>query len=254
MKSTPIKEMEKATAIQPLSEWRDTKIMIQAEKLKYLPNDPMKQRMEGLTKSRLKHRSFIDQSGSLLREHQVNLLTKTLPFVQQISHSHELMSNLIYRSLYLSHRLPRQTPKMTWSSGYWLWQWSMYPEESWICPYTDCSSTNVTNGGAVMFIKFPSGNISTAEEVPASTHSSKYNAETQALLWATTTIKGEKEACQHFPLRCSFSPVFLRRGQTSSSDGRHPRGMKRKTSSSTVDSTPLWDPRKRGTKQVLGTK
>jgi len=42
-----------------------------------------------------------------------------------------------------------------------------------------------------MYIKFPSGNISTAE-VPPTTH----NAGTQTLMQATTMIKDEKEDCQ----------------------------------------------------------
>ncbi|XP_041374190.1 uncharacterized protein LOC121387231 [Gigantopelta aegis] len=80
MKSTPIKDMEKTAAIQPLGERRDAKIMIQAEKFRYLPNHPMKQRMDGLTKNRLKRSSFIHQSRRLTREHQANPLPKTLPF------------------------------------------------------------------------------------------------------------------------------------------------------------------------------
>jgi len=40
MKSTPIKDVEKATAIQPLSERRDTKIMMQTEKFEHLHNYP----------------------------------------------------------------------------------------------------------------------------------------------------------------------------------------------------------------------
>ena len=58
MKCTPIKDVENATAIESLSERRDIKIVIQTKKFKYLSNYQMKQRMEGLTKSHLKHRQF----------------------------------------------------------------------------------------------------------------------------------------------------------------------------------------------------
>ena len=58
-------KLENAGAIQLLSENRKTKIMIQAEKFKYLPNHPMKQGMHYLTKIRLKHSSFRDISESI---------------------------------------------------------------------------------------------------------------------------------------------------------------------------------------------
>ena len=46
-----------------------------------------------------------------------------------------------------------------------------------------------------MLIKFPSGNIFTAEE-PTGIHSSNYNVETQATVQSVTMIKDEKEVCQ----------------------------------------------------------
>ncbi|XP_041379145.1 uncharacterized protein LOC121391659 [Gigantopelta aegis] len=198
MKSTPIKDMEKTAAIQPLGERRDAKIMIQAEKFRYLPNHPMKQRMDGLTKNRLKRSSFIHQSRRLTREHQANPLPKTLPFcptdlpqpwndeqanvqismsVPQLA-SADSQNDLVKRSLAMAMISDR------------------YPEESWIHAYTDGSSTNaVANGGAGIFIKLPSRNTLTAK-VPTGTHSSNYNAETHALIQAATMIKDAKEDCQ----------------------------------------------------------
>ena len=62
MKTTPTTEMEKLTSILPLSQRRDIKVMLQAEKFSCMPNHPMQQKMENLTKNRLKRSSFIHDS------------------------------------------------------------------------------------------------------------------------------------------------------------------------------------------------
>ena len=51
MRSTPIKIMEEITAIQPLSKRRDMRIMIQAERYKCSPSNPMKTKIYGMTKN-----------------------------------------------------------------------------------------------------------------------------------------------------------------------------------------------------------
>ena len=66
MRSTPIKAMETLTGIQPLSQRRDAKIMTQAEKFRCLPDHPMKQKLDGYTKNRLKRSSFVHESKRLL--------------------------------------------------------------------------------------------------------------------------------------------------------------------------------------------
>ena len=79
MRSTPVKAMEKTAAVQPLSQRRDAQIMVHAEKLKSLPNHPMKERMNGLTKNRLKRSSFILESKGLARERRGDLPQATFP-------------------------------------------------------------------------------------------------------------------------------------------------------------------------------
>ena len=63
MRSTPIKIMEEITAIQPLSKGRDMIIMIQAERYKCSPSHPMKTKIHGMTKNRIKRESFIHKTN-----------------------------------------------------------------------------------------------------------------------------------------------------------------------------------------------
>ena len=80
MRSTPITEMERLTGVQLLGQRRDAKNMMQAEKFKCLTNHPMKTRLEGLTKNRLKRSSFVHESKKLSRQFHVRLPQSTLPF------------------------------------------------------------------------------------------------------------------------------------------------------------------------------
>ena len=59
MKSTPIKVMEETTAISSLGHRRDMRNLIQAERYKCSPSHPMKVRINGMTKNRIKRESFI---------------------------------------------------------------------------------------------------------------------------------------------------------------------------------------------------
>ena len=58
MKSTPITFMEQTTAIQPLQQRRQAKVLLQAEKYKCLPDHPMKEKVEGRTKKQNKEKQF----------------------------------------------------------------------------------------------------------------------------------------------------------------------------------------------------
>ena len=68
MKSTPIKSMEEITGIPPLSQRRNAKLLIQARKYYFLPDHPMKLKLDSLTKNRLQRSSFV---------HEVKKLSKT---------------------------------------------------------------------------------------------------------------------------------------------------------------------------------
>ena len=81
MRSKLITDMEKLTAIQPLSQRRETKNMIQAEKFKCLPDHPMKEKLNRLTKNRLKRSSFVHVNKKLIHKFH-ELLKDTLPICQ----------------------------------------------------------------------------------------------------------------------------------------------------------------------------
>ena len=80
MRPTPITEMERLTGVQPLGQRRDAKNMMQAEKFKFLTNHPMKTRLEGLIKNRLKRYSFVHEIKRLSRQFHDSLPQSTLPF------------------------------------------------------------------------------------------------------------------------------------------------------------------------------
>ena len=160
MRSTPITEMERLTGVQPLGQRRDVKNMMQAEKFKCLTNHPMKTRLEGLTKNRLKRSSFVHESKKLSRQFHDRLPQSTHPFfppdmpepwvtditdikvhttVPSLSDG-DTQDDTVKQSLTLAMTAER------------------YPQEAWIHVFTDGPATNaVTNGGAGILVHFPGG-------------------------------------------------------------------------------------------------
>ena len=68
MRSTPIKIMEETNAIQSLSKRREVRIMIQAdERYKCSPSHPMRTKIHGMTKNRIKRESFIRKTNKFQR-------------------------------------------------------------------------------------------------------------------------------------------------------------------------------------------
>ena len=59
MKSTPIKVMEETTAISSLGHRRDMRNLMQPDGYKCSPSHPMKIRINGMTKNRIKKESFV---------------------------------------------------------------------------------------------------------------------------------------------------------------------------------------------------
>ena len=196
MRSTPIEAMEKITAIQPLHQRRDEKTMVQAEKFKCLPQHPMNERMQNLTKNRLKRSSFIHESKRLARKHQDDLPPAHL------LNSSDLPQpwNEDFRNLHISTTVPQvtsgdsqaDTVKRTLTLAMIA---ERYPEESWIHVYTDGSATRaVRDGGAGVLIKSPEGHTSTAG-IPTGKYCSNYSAETQALMQAASMVQDLQYDC-----------------------------------------------------------
>ena len=69
MKSTPITFMEQTTAMQPLQQRRQAKVLLQTEKYKCLPDHPMKEKVEGRTKNRIKRSSFTHEVKKLQKDY-----------------------------------------------------------------------------------------------------------------------------------------------------------------------------------------
>ena len=67
MKSTPIKAMEHLTTSPPLNHRRDAKALLQAAKYEFLPDHPMAQKLQGLTKNRLRRESYVHEAKKLIR-------------------------------------------------------------------------------------------------------------------------------------------------------------------------------------------
>ena len=83
MKSTLITFMEQTTAIQPPQPRRQAKVVLQAEKYKCLPDHPMKEKVEGRTKNRLKRSSFTHEVKKLQKDYPTVLTIPTLPLSKQ---------------------------------------------------------------------------------------------------------------------------------------------------------------------------
>ena len=189
MRSTPITEMERLTGVQPLGQRRDAKNMMQAEKFKCLTNHPMKTRLEGLTKNRLKRSSFVHESKKLSRQFHDRLPQSTLPFfppdmpdikvhtkVPSFSIG-DTQDDTVKQSLTLAMTAER------------------YPQEAWIHVFTDGSATN--NGGTGILVHFPGGQKVSAS-MAVGRHCSKFNylAETEALIEAVSIVQASDQDCK----------------------------------------------------------
>ena len=86
MRSTPIEKMEYVVDIVPLNKRRDSRLMIQATKFKYLLQHPMNKRMNDYPCKRHKRTSFYKQSKSLLRQHKELPHTSTKLALSTASH------------------------------------------------------------------------------------------------------------------------------------------------------------------------
>ncbi|XP_041364052.1 uncharacterized protein LOC121379473 [Gigantopelta aegis] len=122
MKSTPIKDMEKTAAIQPLGERRDAKIMIQAEKFRYLPNHPMKQRMDWSDKESVSNVAVSSTKVEDLLENTKLTRYQDTSILPNRSSQPGMMNKPIYRSACLStvgfSRLPKRPGQTVTGNGY----------------------------------------------------------------------------------------------------------------------------------------
>ena len=159
MKSIPITFTEQTTAIQSLHQRRQAKVL-QAEKYKCLPDHPMKEKVEGRTKNRLKRSSFTHEVKKLQKDYPAVLTIPTLPLSKQDftnpceSTTSEIQINTTIPQLDQGKErdasIRRSLALVNIAEN--------YPPETWTRVYTDGSATKATtDGGAGIIIQYPSG-------------------------------------------------------------------------------------------------
>lgn len=195
IKSTPITFMEKITGIQPLQKRRQTKVLLQADKFKALPDHPMKARLEGFTKNRLKRGSFVHEAKKLTREYASTLTTQTIP-LGRTDITNPIANDL--SAIKVALAIPgldvgKQENESIRRSLTLATIYSDYPLDSWTHVYTDGSATGaIKDGGAGILIKYPSGR-KTAHHIATGKHCSNYRAEYEALVKAVYLIGDSEE-------------------------------------------------------------
>ena len=188
MRSTPIKQMEEITGLQPMEERRDTRLLTQAAKFKRLTNHPMHSRMSKPTKARLKRGSFIHQSRRLERALPDLMDHETVPIPTHATlpawKRHQFPS--IVTSIPGVERKSTQTDDQRKAFTLEFID-QQYPIQDWTHIYTDGSATEaVRNGGAGIFLRYTDGDEEIA--IPTGKYSTNYRAEMEALCTAASTV------------------------------------------------------------------
>ena len=153
MRSTPIKIMEEITAIQPLSKRRDMRIMIQAEPYKCSPSHPMKTKIHGMTKNRIKRESFIHKANTLSKIYESSSNTVQSTYCSPPPCQNTTQSIDIKVTIPAVTRDQDDTSKKLLTLSYID---DLYPQDTWIRIYTDGSATDaIQDGGAGSIIYLP---------------------------------------------------------------------------------------------------
>ena len=198
LKSTPIKAIEDVTAIPPLTKRRETKALMQASKYQHLPDHPMKEKLESLTKNGLKRNSYIHETKQLLRKYSTQLGQPTAPLSAS-----DLPEPWKYElsNLTINTAVPGLTSNTTDGTAKKSLTQAMinklYPSETWTHVYTDGSATAaIKDGGAGIFISFTTGRSETVS-IATGKHCTNYKAEVEAIQQAASTIEESQESCSN---------------------------------------------------------
>jgi ribonuclease HI len=190
MKSTPIVEMENMGRTQALRERRDTKVLIQAEKFKCMPNHPMKSRFQNLAMGRLKRSSFIHQAKRISRQHSdlpevdipLNSVPEQTPWREEPGlpvHIQVEIKGIIDKEE--QNSIQRRVATLSFLD-------EEYPHDLWVRAYTDGSAHNaIMNGGAGVYIEYPNNNRDVIG-IPTGKFCHNYDAEVQAIKVAIETL------------------------------------------------------------------
>ena len=187
MKSTSIAMMEKTAGVESR---RQAKLLIHAEKMKRLPDHPLHNRLQDLTKNRPKRKSL----NHLVKQHQkrqTDILTDNPELCERLNPSTWHQKCLLGE---IRTNIPGISVKKG-QSNIELKTLTMeeinkrYPATTWTHIYTDGSAENaIRNGGCGVFIKRP-GLASVSLSKQGGSLCSNYKEELLALYNATEALK-----------------------------------------------------------------
>ena len=168
--------MEKTAGVEPLESRRQAKLLTHAEKMKRLPDHPLHNRLQHITKNRLKQTDILTDNPELCERlnpstwPQKRLLGEIRTNIPGITVKKD-QSNIELKSLTMEKIDKR------------------YPATTWTHIYTDGSAENaIHNGGCGIFIKRP-GLPSVSLSKPGGSLFFNYKAELLALYNATEALK-----------------------------------------------------------------
>ena len=214
MKSTPIKEMEKTADIQPLENRRQYKILLQGEKAKRLPSHPIHDKLQALTKNRLKKKTLnhvlkeLQSSRKDMLEGEVETL-KPEPWLPKPG---SLTFNFNIEGIEAKKKHPPEELKALTEHMIKV----KYPSNTWIRSYTDGSADQaVKNGGSGIYTTYPDKTPSSIS-IPAGKRCTNYKAEVLALLTASESLRETAGKCIVFLTDCLSTMQDLESGPTES--------------------------------------
>ena len=179
MKSTPIKVIEETTAISSLGHRRDMRNLIQAERYKCSPSHPMKVRINGMTKNRIKRESFIHKYQRLNKVFNNSIKTIQSKFFSLPESYPQVNRSLTIRNTIqgLTKRQDDNIKKQQTLA----YIDKHYPHELWIHVYTYGSATNAVQDGRAGSIIFLQGGQTIENSTATGKHCTNYSAEVKAL-------------------------------------------------------------------------
>ena len=190
IKSTPVKDLESITGIQPLCDRRDMKMLVQDAKFKRLTDHPMNQRMGQPVCRRLKRNSFLHQAKELIKQNTDlhNHTPKEIPTCLSVPPwKSEALPNINMEIPGIEDKRLQTPEERRGITDAFLN--IHYPCDSWTRVYTDGSAEDaVRNGGAGVCVQH---SVDDEEQVsiPTGLHSTNYKAEAMALEEAATILE-----------------------------------------------------------------
>ena len=190
IKSTPVKDLESITGIQPLCDRRDMKMLVQDAKFKRLIDHPMNQRMGQPVCRRLKRNSFLHQAKELIKQNTDlhNHTPKEIPTCLSVPPwKSEALPNINMEIPGIEDKRLQTPEERRGITDAFLN--IHYPCDSWTRVYTDGSAEDaVRNGGAGVCVQH---SVDDEEHVsiPTGLHSTNYKAEAMALEEAATILE-----------------------------------------------------------------